>query len=70
MQTITLNMIRGIGIDEDEREIENTVPVTIIPSYIRSFNARRNDRIGTRITFANGSGFAVTELPEEVAALI
>lgn len=67
---ITLTMVRGIGIDEDEREVEQTVPVAINPAFVRSYNARKNDRRGTRITFVNGGGFAVTELPEQVTALL
>ena len=70
MTLIHLTMIRGTIVDEDEQEVEATTAVHVNPEHIRSFNARKNDKPGTRITFVNGTGFAVTESPEQVLELI
>jgi len=50
---------------------EATSPVMVNPKHVRQFYPRRKRRdgtqpTGTRITFSNGSGLAVTELFEEV----
>lgn len=70
MNMIALTMVRGVGIDEDEREVEQTAPVVINADFIRCFYPRKNDRPGTRITFVDGHGFAVTQDPASVAALM
>ena len=50
--------------------VDVTVPVTINTAAIRCFYRRRNERPGTRLTFTDGGGFAVTEPYEDVANLI
>lgn len=47
-----------------------TTPVMINIDAVRCFNNRRSDRPGTRLTFTDGGGFAVTESFDEVVALI
>lgn len=44
-----------------------TVPVFINAESVRCFYQRKQNRPGTRITFTDGGGFAVSETPEEVA---
>lgn len=46
-----------------------TVKTVINVDNIRCFNPRRDDKPGTRITFVDGGGFAVTESFDEVNAL-
>lgn len=67
MSLMNLTMIRARALDEDENEIELTVPVAVAPQTIRCFYTRKDERPGTRITFVDGGGFAVTETPEAVA---
>jgi hypothetical protein len=47
-----------------------TQPVWINAARIRCFTPRKDDRVGTRITFSDGGGFAVTEPANTVLALI
>lgn len=54
---------------------ERTAKTTVTVAHIRNFYPRkgRSDgtpRIGTRITFVNGSGMAVLETYDEVKALL
>jgi hypothetical protein len=44
-----------------------TSPCVIETNHIRCFYPRRNDRPGTRLTFTDGGGFAITESFEIVA---
>lgn len=44
-------------------------PVWVNAALIRNFYARRNDRPGTRLTFSDGGGYAVTETKAEVKDL-
>lgn len=67
---IDLTMVRGARLNEDEIETEVTEVVTINPTYLRSFNPRRDGKVGTRLTFADGGGFAVTECYQEVRSAI
>jgi hypothetical protein len=70
MSLIQLSKISGVSISEDEVQTETTQPVFVNPTTIRCFYARRGDKPGTRITFTDGGGFAVSELPEAVANAI
>lgn len=45
-------------------------PCMVNVDAIRCFYARRNDAPGTRLTFTDGGGFAVTETFEEVSAKV
>lgn len=49
---------------------ETTSPVRINPEEIRCFYPRKEGRRGTRLTFKNSSGMAVTETFEQVEAAL
>ncbi|HYA71776.1 MAG TPA: hypothetical protein VEF36_01330 [Roseiarcus sp.] len=71
MNLVSLTMIRPAEAYNDDGEpIEITQPVKVNAAHVRSFNPRRHDKPGTRITFANGRGFAVVESMATVAALL
>jgi hypothetical protein len=62
-------------IDEDTGEMLNSAdegssPAMVQPAFIRCFYPRKDSRIGTRITFAKGSGVAIKDLFETVAAAL
>jgi hypothetical protein len=54
---------------EGQEPTVQTAPVTINVAAIRCFYPRRDGRPGTRITFTDGGGFAVSESYEEVGRL-
>ena len=56
--------------DEDVNNTIQSTPVTINIAAIRCYNPRRDERPGTRITFTDGGGFAVTESYDEVGELL
>jgi hypothetical protein len=75
MKFVSLNMVEaGPAVyDEDAgREIrsETAKPCVINAATIRCFYARRDGKPGTRITFNDGGGFAVSEEPGQVASLV
>lgn len=47
-----------------------TVPVLVNPLAIRCMYARKQNRPGSRITFTDGGGFAVTETPEQIVTMM
>jgi hypothetical protein len=55
---------------EGNAPLVRTVIRTVIIDDIRFFNARKDGRPGTRLTFKSGRGFAVTELYHEVQAML
>jgi hypothetical protein len=68
---INLSKIDGLVHDEDTgADVEQTKPVTINTRAIRAFYARRDDKPGSRITFTDGGGFAVSETPDAISALL
>jgi hypothetical protein len=72
---ISLTMIRDAETTLDEETgasntVEKTVPVQVNADYIRCHYPRKDGKPGTRITFDNGTGFAVTEAHDAVTALI
>jgi len=67
---IALNMIQGTRQDEDGLDVEQTQPCVINASAIRCYYARREGKPGTRLTFIDGGGFAVSETPDVVASLV
>jgi len=68
---VTLTMVCSAETYNDDGEaVETNRPVKVNPETVRCFYARRNDKPGTRITFANGRGFAVTEDVEAVSAAL
>ena len=75
MKFVTLNMVGpgAVRFDEDtgtEVRDELSKPVVVNAAAIRAFYARRDGKPGTRITFSDGGGFAVAELPEQLAQLV
>jgi hypothetical protein len=54
----------------EEGDPVRTQLVAVNPAAIRSFNPRRENAPGTRLTFTDGGGYAVTETFEEVLAFI
>jgi len=67
---ITLKKIDGVHRDEDEVETEVTKVCLVNVASIRCLYGRRDDKPGTRVTFTDGGGFAVSESPEAIAAMI
>lgn len=70
MQLVNLNMILGEGMDEDENVTEETCPVAVNPEAIRCFYPRKRGKPGTRLTFVDRGGFAVTESFDEVLRMV
>lgn len=75
MRMIELNMVLADGGDtrEDEDGIQITsqstsCPVSVAVDQIRCFYPRKENRPGTRLTFHNSAGMAVTDTYEEVKA--
>ena len=55
--------------DNDENEVATTTVIVNVDA-IRCFYPRKGGRIGTRITFVDGGGFAVTQLYDEMKAQV
>lgn len=71
MKFVSLNMVERGAYDEDAgMELETTRPVVVNATNIRCFYPRKGDRVGTRITFADGGGFAVIEDAVSVARVV
>jgi competence transcription factor ComK len=63
---VTVTMIRTTTANYNEAtgevsSVENTTQTPVNATWIRAFYPRKNDRPGTRITFVDGSGFAIQE---------
>ena len=57
--------------DTGREEVTETSKPTLVNSdAIRCLYGRRDHKPGTRITFMDGGGFAVTETPDAIAAMI
>jgi hypothetical protein len=56
--------------DPEERRPEETTLARINPLRIRCYYARKDNRVGSRITFSDGGGFAVAETPEMIDAML
>ena len=54
---------------EDEGDAPRVVPVAVAVDKIRCFNPRR-EGAGTRITFSDGGGYAVTEAGADILDMI
>ena len=54
---------------EDEGDAPRVVPVAVAVDKIRCFNPRR-EGAGTRITFSDGGGYAVTEAGADILAMV
>jgi hypothetical protein len=72
MRTITLNMVDREAYDENESgvAIESTVPAVVQVEAIRTYYRRKGGRVGTRLTFTDGGGFAVADTFEAVSAAL
>lgn len=57
-------------VGENGQQGPQTKPVTVNADAIRCFYPRKDNRPGTRITFIDGGGFAVTELYDAVEAAV
>lgn len=72
MRTITLNKVDynryAEGQDLEPQVV--TTPVVINAESVRCYYARKDNRPGTRITFTDGGGFAVTESLEQITAAL
>ena len=71
MLFINLSMVERGSYNEDTGVYdEASKPVTINASCIRCFYARRDNKPGTRITFNDGGGFAVSEDLDHVTSAV
>lgn len=70
MRMIELNMVTGQSSDDLENVTETTTKVWVNVEEIREFYARRHGQAGTRISYKNSAGIAVTETPDQVANAI
>jgi hypothetical protein len=74
-RSLSMNMLHLTKLDtrgyrEDEGDAPATAPVSINADSIRCFYPRRAGQTGTRITFKDGGGFAVTETYAEIQAYL
>lgn len=67
---VELNMITGQSQNDLEQVTETSTKVWVNVEDIREFYARRDNRQGTRISYKNSAGIAVTETPDQVANAI
>jgi hypothetical protein len=67
---IILSKLSSDRYDAEEGEPPRTQPSHINVEAIRCFYARRNNEPGSRITFTDGGGYAVLELPDAIRAMI
>ena len=72
---IALNMVEAgrAAFNEDtgrEEVTETAKPVMVNVANIRAFYGRRDGKPGTRITFSDGGGFAVSEAPDVLAQMV
>lgn len=56
--------------DNEDGEGQQPTPAMINVEAIRCFYPRRNGQPGTRLTFKDGGGFAVTETFDEVTSMV
>ncbi len=69
MRIVTLTQIKGGDYNEDTGEYgEVRIPTAINVDRVRCFYPRHQDKPGTRITFDDGGGFAVSESFDQVLA--
>lgn len=67
MRMIELNMVLAEDReDEDGIQTATSCPVSVAVDQIRCFYPRKENRPGTRLTFHNSAGMAVTDTYEEV----
>ena len=74
MRMQKLSMVIGETTNELEQRVESTTPVMVNLDRVRNFYPRKPDhygapRAGTRLTFEDGKGMAVTEDFDTVSAL-
>lgn len=71
MRFITLSKVKpGLYNEDTGTTDEASDPVLVNVACIRCFYARRDSRPGTRLTFNDGGGFAVSEPLDAVTAAV
>jgi len=63
-----VNSYRDSLLDDDV--VEGSSQVVINPTAIKSYYARKEGKVGTRINFLLGYGFAISETVDEFEALL
>lgn len=56
--------------DEGSRPAEATRPAYVNIECIRNIQPRKNNAVGSRLTFSDGGGYAVRETPDEIFAML
>jgi hypothetical protein len=68
MKMIIINQITGrTDIDDGS---ESVTPTVVNADTVRTYYPRKEGAHGTRITFADGGGWAVTDTPDEIDAMM
>jgi hypothetical protein len=71
MKFVVVNQVeRGIYNEDNGTYAEASKPTVINAACIRAFYARKDGKPGTRITFNDGGGFAVTEPPDVLGMMV
>jgi hypothetical protein len=71
MKFVVVNQVdRGLFNEDTGAYEEASKPTVINAACIRAFYARKDGKPGTRITFNDGGGFAISETPDALAALV
>ena len=75
MPFIVLNMVEAgrsqYNEDTGREEVsETSKPCLVNGDAIRCLYTRKDGKVGTRITFNDGGGFAVTERPDQIAGMV
>lgn len=68
---MVVDAMRDMDGDEDQASMpegEATLPVMLDPGQVRYFHPRKYGKVGTRLSFRNGSGLVVADLYADVAA--
>jgi hypothetical protein len=75
MRIVKFSQVEDATIHDDElgpavEPPQTARPVWVNTDTIRSFSARKGDRVGTRLVFVNGIGLPISETCDEVAAAL
>lgn len=54
----------------NDEPIEGTSPVVINPTAIKSYYPRKHGKVGTRVNFLLGYGFAISETVDQFETLL
>jgi len=58
------------GDQAHSQPVETVRPVYVVADKIRNFQPRRNNAIGSRLTFVDGGGYAVQETVDEIVTFL